>query len=139
MSRTERLIAAEGFGPLTESSVEVIGSGDVLGGPGRPDMATEVVLKVGVRHGEAAALEIFSTEFVPFGLVAQGMTGVFAGRPRVAPVYRVFQMLIDKGGVRRPSTLAETTRPWRSLRAAAMRRSPRRRSARTRHRPPREA
>ncbi len=99
VSRTERLIAADGFGPLTESSVEVIGSGDVLGGPSRPDMATEVVLKVGVRHPDAAALEVFATEFVPFGLVAQGMTGVFAGRPRVAPVYRVHHMLTDKAGV----------------------------------------
>jgi hypothetical protein len=98
VSRTERLIAADGFGPLTESSVEVIGSGDVLGGAGRPDMATEVVLKVGVRHPDAAALEVFSTEFVPFGLVAQGMTGVFAGRPRVAPVYRVYHMLTEKTG-----------------------------------------
>jgi hypothetical protein len=61
-------------------------------------MATEVVLKVGVRHPDAAALEIFATEFVPFGLVAQGMTGVFAGRPRVAPVYRVYHMLTDKAG-----------------------------------------
>jgi hypothetical protein len=57
------------------------------------------VLKVGVRHPDAAALEVFSTEFVPFGLVAQGMTGVFAGRPRVAPVYRVHHMLTDKAGV----------------------------------------
>ena len=98
VNRTERLIAADGFGPLTESSVEVIGSGDVLGGASRPDTATEVVLKVGVRHPDAAALEIFATEFVPFGLVAQGMAGVFAGRPRVAPVYRVYHLLTDKAG-----------------------------------------
>jgi hypothetical protein len=98
VARTERLIASDGFGPLTESSIEVIGSGDILGGPSRPDMATEVVLKVGVRHPDAAALEVFATEFVPFGLVAQGMTGVFAGRPRVAPVYRVYHMLTDKAG-----------------------------------------
>jgi hypothetical protein len=99
VARTERLIAEEGFGPLTESSVEVVGAGDILGGAGRPDTATEVVLKVGVRHPERAALEIFAAEFVPFGVVAQGMAGVFAGRPRVAPVYRVFQWLLDKGNV----------------------------------------
>jgi hypothetical protein len=96
VARTERLIAEEGFGPLTEWSVEVVGAGDILGGAGRPDAATEVVLKVGVRHPERDALEIFSAEFVPFGIVAQGMAGVFAGRPRVAPVYRVFQWLFDK-------------------------------------------
>jgi hypothetical protein len=111
VSRTERLIAADGFGPLTESSIEVIGSGDVLGGAGRPDMATEVVLKVGVRHPDAAALEVFSTEFVPFGLVAQGMTGVFAGRPRVAPVYRVYHMLTDKGGIRASVRLGDELAP----------------------------
>ena len=99
VARTERLIADEGFGPLTESSVEVVGAGDILGGASRPDTATEVVLKVGVRHPERAALEIFAAEFVPFGIVAQGMAGVFAGRPRVAPVYRVFQWLLDKGSV----------------------------------------
>jgi hypothetical protein len=99
VARTERLIAEEGFGPLTESSVEVVGAGDILGGASRPDTATEVVLKVGVRHPERAALEVFAAEFVPFGIVAQGMAGVFAGRPRVAPVYRVFQWLLDKGNV----------------------------------------
>jgi hypothetical protein len=99
VARTERLIADEGFGPLTESSVEVVGAGDILGGASRPDTATEVVLKVGVRHPDREALEIFAAEFVPFGIVAQGMAGVFAGRPRVAPVYSVFQWLLDKGNV----------------------------------------
>jgi hypothetical protein len=97
IARTERLIAEDGFGPLSESSIEVVGAGDVLGGAGRTDTATEVVLKVGARHPEKAALEVFSAEFVPFGIVAQGMAGVFAGRPRVAPVYRVYQWLLDKG------------------------------------------
>lgn len=99
VARTERLIAEEGFEALTEWSVEVVGAGDILGGAGRSDTATEVVLKVGVRHPERDALEIFSAEFVPFGIVAQGMAGVFAGRPRVAPVYRVFQWLLEKSSV----------------------------------------
>src|SRR6202012_5403313 len=105
VSRTERLIAADGFGPLTESSVEGIGSGDVLGGGRRPDRATGGGAKVGVRHPDAAALEVFSTEFVPFGLVAQGMTGVFAGRPRVAPGYPVYHMVPAKNGTAAPAAL----------------------------------
>jgi len=111
VARTERLIADEGFGPLTESSVEVVGAGDILGGASRPDTATEVVLKVGVRHPDRAALEIFAAEFVPFGIVAQGMAGVFAGRPRVAPVYRVFQWLLDKRKVSASVHLAGTDTP----------------------------
>ena len=98
ITRTSRLLAEDGFGPLTESSIEVIGAGDTLGGDRGPDTATEVVLKIGVRHPDKEGLQIFAAEFAPFGLIAQGMTGVFAGRPRVAPVFRVFHLLIDKAG-----------------------------------------
>jgi hypothetical protein len=32
-------------------------------------------------------------------LVAQGMTGIFGGRPRIAPVFRVIHLLVPKGDV----------------------------------------
>ncbi|WP_181780219.1 acyclic terpene utilization AtuA family protein, partial [Pseudonocardia pini] len=93
IQRTERLLEAAGFAPLTDSSIEVVGLGDVAGpaGPG-----TEAVVKIGVKHAEKAALEIFAQEFAPFALVAQGMTGVFAGRPRVAPSIAVHHLLVEK-------------------------------------------
>lgn len=96
IARSSRLMAEDGHGPLAESSIEVIGAGDTFGSEHRPDTATEAVLKIGVRHPDRAALEIFAGEFAPFSLVAQGMTGVFAGRPRVAPVFRVFHLLAEK-------------------------------------------
>jgi hypothetical protein len=99
ISRTERLLKEDGFDPLTESSIEVIGAGDTFGAQRWTDAAVEAVLKIGVRHPEKEGLQIFASEFAPFGLVAQGMTGVFAGRPRVAPVFRVFHLLADKAGV----------------------------------------
>jgi hypothetical protein len=97
IARVERLIAGAGFAPLTESSVEVIGSGDVIGR--KPDHdGMEAVVKIGVRHPEKAALDFFAAEFASYALVAQGMTGVFAGRPRVAPVIAVHHLLVDKTG-----------------------------------------
>jgi hypothetical protein len=93
IARTERLIAAKGFAPLTESSIEVVGAGDVAGPAGA---GTEAVVKIGVKHAEKAALEIFAGEFAPFALIAQGMTGVFAGRPRVAPSIAVHHLLVEK-------------------------------------------
>lgn len=99
IARTERLLAAQGFAPLTEASIEVVGAGDVSGaedaGPG-----TEAVVKIGVKHAERGALEIFAGEFAPFALVAQGMTGVFAGRPRVAPSIAVHHLLVEKADTR---------------------------------------
>jgi hypothetical protein len=97
IARTERLIADSGFEPLSESSIEVVGAGDVVGGE-RDDSATEAVVKIGVRHPERAALEVFAAEFASFALVAQGMTGVFAGRPRVAPSIAVHHLLVGKAG-----------------------------------------
>lgn len=97
VARTERLIADAGFGLLTDSSIEVIGAGDVSGEPG--GAGNEAVVKIGLKHPDKAALEIFSTEFVSFALIAQGMTGVFAGRPRVAPAIVVNHLLIPKSDV----------------------------------------
>jgi hypothetical protein len=95
VARTERLLADQGLAPLAEASIEVVGAGDVSGyadaGPG-----TEAVVKIGVKHVEKAALEVFAGEFAPFALVAQGMTGVFAGRPRVAPSIVVHHLLVEK-------------------------------------------
>jgi hypothetical protein len=96
IARASRLMAARGHDGFAETSIEVIGAGDTYGSGPRPDAAIEVVLKIGVRHAEREALEIFAGEFAPMGLVAQGMTGVFAGRPRVAPVIRVVHLLVDK-------------------------------------------
>jgi hypothetical protein len=94
ITRTGRLIAAAGFEPLTEASIEVAGAGDISGA--EPGPGTEAVVKIGVKHPDKAALEIFSTEFASFALVAQGMTGVFAGRPRVAPAIAVYHLLVPK-------------------------------------------
>jgi hypothetical protein len=96
-ARSERLLAEKGLEPFRETSLEVVGGGDIFGASSTPDAATEVVVKLGVLHAERAGVEVFSGEYVPTSLVAQGMTGFFAGRPRPAPVFRVIHLLVDKG------------------------------------------
>ncbi|MGH2761301.1 MAG: AtuA-related protein, partial [Thermoleophilaceae bacterium] len=86
VARAERLITERGYDGFAESSIEVVGA----------EEATEAVLKVGVRHAAREALEIFAGEYAPMALVAQGMAGTFAGRPRPAPVIRVYHLLADK-------------------------------------------
>jgi hypothetical protein len=99
IARTERRLAKAGHPPLTEQSIEVVGAGDLYGPDHRVDAATEAVVKIGVRHPEKAALELFAVEFAPMALVAQGMTGYFAGRPRVAPSIEVHHLLVEKDSV----------------------------------------
>lgn len=105
-ARSARLLEEKGLEQFTETSLEVVGAGDVFGAKSAPDGATEVVLKLGVRHSDRAGVEVFSGEYVPTSLVAQGMTGFFAGRPRPAPVFRVIHLLVDKGMAAPRVTLA---------------------------------
>lgn len=104
--RSARQLSELGLEPFTETLVEVVGAGDLFSAKSRPDSATEVVLKVGVKHPQRVGIEVFSAEFIPIGLIAQGMTGVFAGRPRPAPVFRVIHLLVDKGMAAPRVTLA---------------------------------
>lgn len=98
VARATRLMQADGFAAPTEVSIEVIGAGATSADPSlRP--ADEVVVKVGLRHERKEALEIFSKEFSTMGIVAQGLTGLFAGRPRVAPVFRIYHLLVPKSDV----------------------------------------
>jgi hypothetical protein len=111
VGRTEHFLGEDGFEPLTESSIEVIGAGDTFGPAARRDDATEAVLKVGVQHADKEALQIFVGEFAPLGLVAQGMTGVFACQPEVAPVFSVFHLLVDKSSTPVTVHLDDSTVP----------------------------
>jgi hypothetical protein len=98
IARTERLISADKLTGLDETSIEVVGSGQLMGRSADP-AATEAVVKIGVRSADRAGLEVFSSEFASMALVAQGMTGVFAGRPRVAPSIAVYHLLVEKSAV----------------------------------------
>jgi len=111
--RTQRIMAARGFADYSEVSIEVIGAEDTWGGQARAglrDGAREVVVKIGLRHADAKALEVFAREFAHPGVsMAQGLTGVFHGRPKPAPVVRVFSFLWPKAKV--PVTLDMGTGP----------------------------
>jgi hypothetical protein len=100
VARAERLAAEAGFEPFAETSVEVVGAGDLFGLAARPDTAVEAVVKVGVRHAERDAVRLFAGEYAPIGLVAQGIAGMFGGRPRVAPAIEVYSLLVEKSRLR---------------------------------------
>lgn len=97
VQRTTCMLAAKGFAPYDEVSIEVIGAEDTYGAAARSEEAREVVVKVGLRHRQAEALDIFAREFAHPGVaMAQGLTGVLHGRPKPAPVLRVHSFLWPK-------------------------------------------
>lgn len=98
VKRAQGLAQRLGFGDFRETSVEVIGAEDTYGAEARlGETAREVVLKIGLRHDRKDALDLFSKEIYQAGVaMAQGTTGLFAGRPTPSPVVRLFSFLLDK-------------------------------------------
>ncbi|MFZ4531178.1 MAG: acyclic terpene utilization AtuA family protein, partial [Alsobacter sp.] len=97
LARASLLMAEAGHAAFSETSIEVLGS-EATYGPSAALAATrsrEVVLKIGARHAEEAALGILAREIVPAATaMAQGLTGLHAGRPGVQPVLRVVSFLV---------------------------------------------
>jgi Acyclic terpene utilisation family protein AtuA len=95
LARAGRLAAGDGFAPYTHVSVEVIGGDDA------------VFLNIAARHPEPGPLELLGREMTPLALVAQGMAGYMAARPKPQPVVRLFHALIDRPSVRVTLTIGE--------------------------------
>ncbi|MFO1115986.1 MAG: acyclic terpene utilization AtuA family protein [Beijerinckiaceae bacterium] len=97
IARATRLMQAAGFAPFADASMEIIGSESSYGAQSRARSAREVVLKIGVRHAERGALDIFSREIYPAATaMAQSLTGFAGGRPEPQPVIRLFSFLVDR-------------------------------------------
>ncbi|MCV2890486.1 MAG: DUF1446 domain-containing protein [Pseudophaeobacter sp. bin_em_oilr2.035] len=96
LKRCRRIFRDRNLGDFREVSVEVLGAEAAYGANARAQ-TREVVLKVGVTHDDRSALNIFAGEIAPMAIsTAQGLTGFFAGRPKVQPVVRLFSFLQDK-------------------------------------------
>ncbi|MFA5489509.1 MAG: acyclic terpene utilization AtuA family protein [Candidimonas sp.] len=97
LQRTRNVFEREGLKDYAETSIECIGSEEVYGASARTSGTREVMLKIGARHGQKEALEIFSREIYPASTgTVQGIAGVFGGRPKIQPVVRLFSFLLDK-------------------------------------------
>jgi hypothetical protein len=97
LARSRRLLRERNLGDFAETSVEVLGAEDTYGPHARTAEVREVVLKIGVRHAERKALEIFAREVAPAGTgAAPGLTGFFGGRPKAMPVVCLYSFLVPK-------------------------------------------
>ncbi len=102
LARAGRIATGAGFAPFSETSLEVLGSEAIYGDGARPAAreSREVVLKIAARHEVEGALAILAREIAPAAAaMAQGLTGFFAGRPGVQPVYRGYSFLVPAEAV----------------------------------------
>jgi hypothetical protein len=94
--RMQRMLAAHGLPPFTETRVDVLGGEEMFGAQARQG-AREVVLKMGAKAASRDSLELFAREFAPAATsMAPGTLGLVGGRPTPTPVVRLFSVLLDK-------------------------------------------
>jgi hypothetical protein len=99
-SRTARALAERGLPPLSETSVEVLGSEVHFGAAARRQDSREVDVKIAARHPAAAGIGMFLKEMVGLALTAPpGLTGFAGARPKPTPVVRLFSFLLPKASL----------------------------------------
>lgn len=102
IAKCEALFVEKGWGPFSETSVELLGT-EAMYGPQATSgaLATrEVVVKIAAKHKEKAALVLFSKELAQAATgMAPGLSGYFGGRPSVQPVVQLWSCLIPKQDV----------------------------------------
>jgi hypothetical protein len=97
IDRAEMLFARAGLPGFTATLIEPLGAEASYGENSRTRASREVLLRLVVTHASRDALEIFARELGSIGLsCAPGTTGIYNGRPKPAPVVRLFTMFLDK-------------------------------------------
>lgn len=102
LAKTADLLESKGMSPLSEICMDVLGCDTTYGRDPRAPAAgpgpapREAVLRIAVRHPDAAALKLMLRELSQAGTgMAPGFAGALGGRPGAQPVIRLFSCLID--------------------------------------------
>jgi len=98
VKRAEKTLRLHNLGEFTEVSKEIIGAGSQMGDSRN---ATEVVLKIAVKHPKAEGVGVLLRELNGTYLAAPPGLSAFtgAGRPKPSPVVRLFSYLTPKPDV----------------------------------------
>jgi hypothetical protein len=102
IKKCETLFVSKGWGPFSETAVELLGAETMYGANARAGAAAtrEVVVKIAAKHKEKAALVLFSKELAQAATgMAPGLTGYFGGRPSVQPVVQLWSCKVPKRDV----------------------------------------
>jgi hypothetical protein len=103
ITRARRIFAARGLPDFSGVQIEALGAEASYREASLARASREVLLRLVVEHASREALEIFAREIGSVGLsCAPGTTGIYGGRPKPAPVVRLFTFFIGKGELASP-------------------------------------
>lgn len=95
--RTRSALERHKLGPLTEQSLELLGTEGHFGKQARAANTRELDIKLAVKHPSARGVGVFLKEMVGLALTAPPGLTTFAGaRPKPTPVVRLFSFQLDR-------------------------------------------
>jgi hypothetical protein len=101
LTKCERVLALRGAPPFPGKSVEILGTESTYGPHARHQNTREVVVKMAVVHFIKEACMFFASEIAQAATgMAPGLSGIVGGRPKVAPVIKLFSCLVKKDQVK---------------------------------------
>jgi len=87
----------KGLPDFTATHIEALGAEASYGAGSRTRDSREVLLRLVAAHADAKCLDLFARELGSVGIsFAPGITGIYGGRPKPAPLIRLFTFFIDK-------------------------------------------
>jgi len=98
--RAERFLDREGFDPLRDVDIEVLGAESTYGPHSRERNTREVVVKIALHHGSRDALSAVVRETASFGLAVPGLSGGGTGLPKPTPLVRLRSYLVPRELIR---------------------------------------
>src|ERR1700690_2025077 len=103
IERARRVFRERQLPDFTATHIEALGAQASYGPPPRARASREVLLRLVVVHQDARCLELFARELGSVGIsFAPGTTGIYTGRPKPAPLIRLYTFFIDKSRLSPP-------------------------------------
>jgi len=100
LDRCRAVLARMDAPPLSDTSVEILGSESQFGAARHSAPSREVNVKIAVRHPEAKGVAVFLKEATGLALsVPPGLSGFAGARPKPSPVLALFSFLLPKSAV----------------------------------------
>jgi hypothetical protein len=104
IARARLAFQEKGLPDFTATHIEALGAEASYGAASRTRKSREVLLRLVAAHTDAKCLDLFARELGSVGIsFAPGITGIYTGRPKPAPLIRLYTFFIDKARLAPPT------------------------------------
>ena len=100
LKKVRHVLTTRGAPDFDETLIELLGSEWTYGPHGQQQDSREVIVRISARHRLREALLFLASEIAQAATgMAPGITGIVGGRPKVAPVIRLYSFLADAADI----------------------------------------